>query len=408
MSVADSQHTHRVNAGSTASARSVAEGGTATASRRRRYLIGLALVLVCLVLASCGTGSDKPLDTLDPIGDEAKTIDRLVRPVFMTAIVIFFLVEGAIVFVIARFRRRRSDAVDADEWPAQVHGNVKLELGWTVLPAVIIGVIGIFTVATVFELEERDANALEVDVYGHQWWWSFEYDIDDDGVVDFTTANEMVVPTGRQVDLTIHSRDVIHSFWIPRLNGKRDAVPGREHTLSLQTDQAGMFRGQCTEFCGLSHARMQMYVDARTPDDYEAWVQQQLQPAAVPEEGSAASTGLDVFRTYCQSCHLVRGGNLDASENLITELGEFGGPESTLKAGWAPELTHLMSRRHFAGAILDLYNDDGSVNTAELEAWIRDPASMKPADADAGRGMPDRGLSEDEIDQVVAYLMTLE
>ena len=310
-------------------------------------------------------------------------------------------------YVIFRFRRRKHGGAETDEWPVQVHGNVKLELGWTILPAVIVGAIGIATVSTVFELEERDPDALRVEVYGHQWWWSFEYDVDGDGEIDFTTANEMVIPTGRQVDLAIHSRDVIHSFWIPRLNGKRDAVPGRTHTLSMETDVSGRFRGQCTEFCGLSHARMQMWVDARSPEEYEAWVEAQILPAAEPESIEAAA-GLEVYRTYCQSCHLVRGASVDSAGNAVMSVGDYGGAEESLKSGWAPELTHLMSRKTFAGSIFDLYTDEGDVNEADLEAWIRNPASMKPADADHGRGMPDRGLSESEIDQVVAYLKTLE
>jgi cytochrome c oxidase subunit 2 len=379
-------------------------------STRTRRLLALVVLVMALGMSACGGGSDKPLDTFDPIGEDAKTVDNLVRPVFLTAGAVFVLVEGAVLYVLVKYRRRKRDE-DADEqdeeWPIQSHGNVKLELGWTMVPAVILGAIGIGTVATIFELEERDADAMHVSVYGHQWWWSFEYDVDGDGEVDFTTANEMVIPTGRQIDLDIHSRDVIHSFWIPKLNGKRDAVPGRNHTLSLETNVPGRFRGQCTEFCGLSHARMQMWVDARSPEDYEAWVEGQLALAAEPETPEAEA-GREVFRTYCQSCHLIRGGSVDADGNAVETLADFTGPEPTLKAGWAPELTHLMSRQRFAGAIYELRNEDGSLNTADLEAWIRDPASMKPADAEDGRGMPDRGLSEDEIDQVVAYLTTLE
>lgn len=377
--------------------------------RRRRSRLWLVVVVAALVLglSACGKGSDKPLDTFDPIGRDAKTIDELVRPVFYVAGAVFVLVEGAVLFVIIRYRRRRTEDGLDDEWPRQTHGNVMLELGWTMLPAVVLGGVGIFTVATVFELEERDANAIEVSVYGQQWWWSFEYDVDGDGKVDFTTANEMVIPTGRQVDLDIHSRDVIHSFWIPKLNGKRDAVPGRIHTLSLETDVAGRYRGQCTEFCGLSHARMQMWVDARSPEDYDAWIQEQMALAAEPETPEAIA-GQAVYRTYCQSCHLIRGATQPEPDGPVIEtVAAFAGA-TVLKSGAAPELTHLMSRQRFAGAIFELYDEDGNINRADLEAWIRDPQGVKPSAPDEGRGMPTLPLSEDEIDQVVAYLTTLQ
>ncbi len=375
--------------------------------RRSRLWVVLGVVALALVLGACGSGSNKPLDTFDPIGKDAKTIDELVRPVFYTAAIVFVLVEGAVLYVLVRYRRRKDDEGTDDDWPVQSHGNVKLELGWTMLPAVVLAGIGIFTVATVFELEERDPNAIEVSVYGHQWWWSFEYDVDGDGVVDFTTANEMVIPTGRQVDLDIHSRDVIHSFWIPKLNGKRDAVPGRVHTLALETERAGRYRGQCTEFCGLSHARMQMWVDARSPEDYDAWIQSQLALAAEPETPEAEA-GLAVYRTYCQSCHLVRGATqLDPEGPVVETVADYAGA-TALKAGWAPELTHFMSRDRFAGAIFELYDENGEINRAELEAWIRNPQGVKPSAPDEGRGMPTLPLSEAEIDQVVAYLTTLQ
>lgn len=377
--------------------------------RGRRWWILAGALLLALLLGACGDGgSDKPLDTFDPIGEEAKTIDALVRPVFYTAAVVFVLVEGAILYVMVRYRRRRKDGAD-DEWPTQSHGNVVLELGWTMLPAVVISVIGIATVATVFELETREPDAIDVSVYGHQWWWSFEYDVDGDGEVDFTTANEMVIPTGKQVNLSIHSRDVLHSFWIPKLNGKRDAVPNRVTTLSLETNEARRYRGQCTEFCGLSHARMQMWVDARSPEDYEAWLVAQMAPAPEPLTAEQAA-GLEVYRTYCQSCHLVRGATTSEDGDVVTDVQTYrdNGGASALLAGWAPELTHFMSRQRFAGAIFELYDDDGNLNRAQLEAWIRNPQGVKPSAPDEGRGMPTLPLSEDEIDQVVAYLMTLQ
>src|SRR5690606_4437771 len=140
---------------------------------------------------------------------------------------------------------------------------------------------------TLLDLEDHPDDALEVTVIGQQWWWEYRYDIDGDGEDDIITANDLVIPAGKAVSLSIESRDVIHSFWIPRLNGKRDAVPGRSHPLLLEANEPGVYRGQCTEFCGLSHAYMQMRVVALSEADYEAWVANQLKGAEVPSDDLA-------------------------------------------------------------------------------------------------------------------------
>ncbi|MPY96170.1 MAG: c-type cytochrome [Acidimicrobiia bacterium] len=252
------------------------------------------------------------------------------------------------------------------------------------------------------------AGALDVQVIGNQWWWEYRYDMDGDGTDDIVTATDLVIPAGYPVNLEITSRDVIHSFWIPALNGKKDAVPGRSHPLTLEADEPGVFQGQCTEFCGLSHAYMRMRAVALEPAEFDAWVDDQMEEAEAPEEGSQAEAGLEIFRATCSRCHLVTGHNDEEYDGSAEQV-----------SGAAPNLTHFASRGAFAGGILELWKDvDGSgeiepdeigeqLNRGNLEAWLADPPAEKPMDAPT-RGMPDLDLTADAIDALVAYLETLE
>jgi cytochrome c oxidase subunit II len=388
--------------------------GHSRSVRRARFLraalIGLVLMLV---LVASGCASDAPLDTLDPQGPEARTIDDLLDPVLIIAGVVFLFVELGIVYLVIRFRRRRDD--NDDELPAQTHGNLALELGWTILPAVILAFVAVGTIATLFDLADEPEDALQVTVIGQQWWWEFQYDVDGDGQHDVRTANEMVIPAGEPVNLVITSRDVIHSFWIPALNGKRDAVPGREHPLTIQADEPGSYWGQCTEFCGLSHANMRMRVIALAPDQYQEWVDNQLQPADAPTSADARA-GQDLFETTCTTCHQIRGVNDDFERSATV-------------SGSAPDLTHVATRSTFVGSVFRLYAEadedtiadiylhlaeEGTFNRVQLEAWLRNPPGEIPMYVEPSRGtelprgMPDLGLSEQQIDQLVAYLQTLD
>jgi len=329
---------------------------------------------------------------LQPEGRESKVIHSLVGPVFIVAGVVMVFVLGAAIYMAWRFRERSSD--DPDVLPEQIHGNNKLEIGWTVVPTVVLAVIAVFTLVQIFDLEKRDDDALHVLVEGNQWWWQFSYDLDGDGEYDIVTANEMVIEAGRQADLSITSNDVIHSFWIPRLNGKRDAVPGRMHTLSLESEKPGYFFGQCTEFCGLSHAEMRMRVIVLPPDEFEQWIQDQLADAR-PAETEAQQRGQEVFEANCASCHRIRGLETQPSDEKIP-----------LVSNTAPDLTHFASRRVYAGGIFELYDDDGNVDRGQLSAWIRDPKSQKAMAPDEQRGMPTLGLDEDQISDVVEYLIS--
>lgn len=373
---------------------------------RRSRGLKLAALALPLVLALGACAKDAPLDTLDPQGPEARTIDNLVNPVFLIAGVVFVFVQGGVLFLAWHFRKRKNDD---GSLPTQVHGNTKLELGWTFLPAVLLAGVGAASVLTILDLDDRPDDAIEVTVVGQQWWWEYRYDLDHDGEDDIVTANDLVIPAGQPVTLRIQSRDVIHSFWIPALNGKRDAVPGREHPLLLEADEPGVYRGQCTEFCGLSHGFMRMRVVALDEQAYAAWTDNQLNGAAVPTD-ELAEEGHQIFRTSCSQCHLVQGegGNEDI----------FNG--AALVSGAAPNLTHFASRGVFAGAVFDLWRDlDGNgevdldelgkeFNVAQLKAWLRNPPGEKPMAPDGARGMPNLNLSEEQIEALVAYLETLE
>jgi cytochrome c oxidase subunit 2 len=193
------------------------------------------------------------------------------------------------------------------------------------------------------------------------------------------TANELHIPAGEPVFLRLESQDVIHSFWAPRLNGKRDVVPGRIHTWNLEADEPGVYSGQCAEFCGTSHANMRLKVVAHDPGSWDEWVASQQEEPEVPTAGIEAE-GYEVFGQLCASCHVV-----DGQWDQVAETSPA-----------APNLTHLFSRDCFAGCIFDL-NDRN-----EVEAWLRNPQRK------AGSLMVIGELSELQIDQLYAYLTTLE
>jgi cytochrome c oxidase subunit 2 len=383
-----------------------------------RPLLLACLLALAVLLAACGTG-DLPQDTLSNLdGHQAREVDRLWDIVFPVATVIFFFVQGLILFIVLRFRARSDD--DA---PVQVHGNAKLELTWTIIPALLLAVVGVFTVVTVFDINERasGADTLQVEVIGHQWWWEYRYPAQQ-GIEDqIITANELVIPAGREVQLQLTSADVIHNFWPPKLAGKVYAIPGRTNYMRINADHPGDYSGQCSEYCGLSHANMRLRVIALDQGAFETWAEGQQETAApaptttttVPPTtttiaaGAAGTTdtasedvgadnavpvgtdpvldramGAELFVAKgCSGCHTISG--------LEGANGKVG-----------PNLTHLFSRKRFAGAVFEL-------NDRNVRRWLRNPSELKPMNPTNGQGMPDLGLTEDEITQLIAYLETL-
>lgn len=386
------------------------------------------VVLFAALIVNSFQNGGKPLTSLAPEGPSAESIQKLVIPVTAIAGIVFVLVIGAIVFITWKFRERKDS--DPDEFPSQIHGKTTLEIGWTILPALILAGIAVGTVMTIINLNREEPNSIKVQVAGQQWWWEYKYDLNSDGNFDgpedITTATELVIPAGKPVQVTTTSNDVIHSFWIPGLNGKKDAVPGLYNPLKLQADEPGVFRGQCTEFCGLSHANMRMLVRAVSSSDYDAWVRNQLKDHAADPTNPVAAEGKKVWQALCAQCHVIKGIN-DA------KMKETPPP---LVAGVAPDLTHFMTRGTFAGSIFNLYepvSSDGqplpmsdvaaagdpgavltggpvntaTVNRVTLEAWLRNAPALKPMYPQGGRGMPNLNLTEEQIDQLVAFLQTL-
>ena len=371
----------------------------------------VSILAFSLFLAGCS--SDAELDTLEPQGPSARSIDSLSNPIFIIAGIVLLLVAGGTIYM-WRFRSDHSD----EDFPVQIHGNLKLEILWTLIPSLILAGVAVFTLITLAEINNTEDNVMalsvegeavswepEVVVVGQQWWWEYRYYLDGlEGVdlsdarnlppADIVTSTQMVIPTGEEIELKILSRDVIHSHWIPALNGKKDAVPGRVHPWKIEADEPGVYFGQCTEFCGLSHSRMRMQAVAMEPVDFQIWINQQMQPASNPVS-ETAKRGQETFNSLCTRCHVVNGLNDE------TSIG------ADLVSNAAPNLTHFMSRTTYAGGIFDLYEPDGSLDRSQLEAWLRNSPDEKPAYAQGRRGMPNMGLDEKQIDDIVAYLQTL-
>lgn len=334
-----------------------------------RWQLPATAVGLALVLGACG-GKDLPQDALDPQGPYARQVHNLAKPVFIIAGLVFVLVQALVIYSAVKFRRRSED-----EAPVQVHGNIRMELTWTVIPAAVLAVVGVLTVGNIVDLDRvpDDDDVLNVTVTGHQWWWEYEYP-----GLEVTTANEMHIPTGVPVAVKLESVDVIHSFWPPKLAGKIDTIPGRTNHMTLEADEPGTYYGQCAEFCGLSHGDMRLRVVAHEPAEFEEWVEANAEEAERPDEElePEAAAGAALFRAKgCASCHTIKG----------FSAGQLG-----------PDLTHLQQRKTFAGAIFDL-------NPANLRAWLRDPPAEKP-----GSKMPNLNLTEEEITDLIAYLETLK
>ena len=423
-----------------------------------------ALLLAALVfLASCS--SSFPLDTFDAdAGPASERINNLFRPVLIVAFIVLVLVEGAIIYMVRRYRAQRRTAkasvaagalsagstagstavvvddpydpdnpgdLSAEPLPEQTHGNLRLEILWTIIPTIILGVISAFTLVAIFDLERVDAeeDSLRVTVVAQQWWWEFQYhlDGDTDSPPDFVTPGEMVIPVGQQVPLQITSRDVIHSFWIPQLNGKKDGVPGSYHDWIIEASRPGRYLGACTEFCGLSHGYMRMYTIALDSAEWEAWAANQIRPAPLLSPGDEGYEGQQLFVDNCARCHSIAGvtdTNADGQTDQIgsdTSIYSGGDPvHDQLVAGAAPDMTHLASRATFAGATYDLYEDrgedipytqlaqQGELNALDLERWISNAPARKPAMWEQARGMPPfPNLAPEEIDSLLTYLQTL-
>jgi cytochrome c oxidase subunit 2 len=349
------------------------------ALRRAGVTVATAGVAV-LLLASCGsdTGPSNGQNALRPAGPDAKKILDLTRPFFWIAVVIGVGVLVATIYVALRFREKPGE----ERMPMQTHGHTALEISWTVVPAVILAVMGVFTVAGIFDLAQKPTgkDVINVTVTARQWWWQYTY---ENGV---ETANEMHIPINTPVYLTLqgppkctapcYGVGVIHSFWVPELNGKKDVVPGRTHNLTIEASRTGTFLGQCAEYCGLSHANMRLRVIAQTKADYDAWVASQL----VGRPKAELLKGVNSAQWGCASCHSF---------------------EPKVAGAVGPNLVHVADRQGFAG---DMYK----TNFENLWKWIYDAPGRKPM-GNLEQHMPsfkDAGMSRDEAKQIACFLLT--
>jgi cytochrome c oxidase subunit 2 len=333
----------------------------------------LLLVQVCPCVAEgLAQGPQATPSIWAPASTPAHEIYGLSLFVLLITGSIFSVVGGLLAYVIIRYRARDSDA---QHEPAQIYGSVQVELAWTVIPVLIVVVLFLTTARIIFAIQDapEPKSALDVTVVGHQFWWEFRYP-----KLGIVTANELHVPvsTRQQPEptfLKLLSADVDHSFWVPQLGGKTDLIPNHPNAMWIDPERTGLYVGQCAQFCGIEHAKMLLRVYVDSPEQFTAWVKQQQQLGAQDE---AVAAGRHVFENEaCANCHTISG---------TSATGTFG-----------PDLTHLMSRATIAAGV--------ATNTPEnLRAWIHDPNSFK-----SGALMPAMQLSDEETNEVVAYLSTL-
>ncbi len=307
-----------------------------------------------------------------PEGTPSHTIFGLSMLVLAICGVIFVIVAGLLLYTLIRYRHRRGYT---QREPAQIYGSTQVELSWTVIPILIVVVLFLATARVIFVTQSvaEPSNALDITVIGHQYWWEYRYP-----KLGIVTANELHVPVSdprhpTPTYLTMSSADTDHSFWVPRLAGKMDLIPNKVNTMWIDPDKAGLFLGQCAQYCGVQHAKMLLRVYADSPADFSAWIKQQQHPAMqIP----AASSGRAVFEANaCVNCHTISG---------TSAHGTFG-----------PNLSHLASRDTIAsGAVPN--------NAQNLRAFIDNPAHFKP-----GALMPAMRLNARDLDAVTQYLMTL-
>jgi cytochrome c oxidase subunit II len=309
---------------------------------------------------------DNFTSVLTPVTKEGTDILGSFYIVFGVCAIIFVIVAGLVVYASIRFRRQKGREAK------QFTENFWLEILWVSIPIVIVAGLFILAVRTMTLVNPPvQGNKPDLTVVAHQWWWELHYP--QSGV---TAANEIHLPVGKHLLLRFESADVIHNFWIPAFGQKIDVIPGHPNSMWLTITRPGLYQGTCNSFCGMAHADMRILAFAQSPEDFDAWLTHQRQPAPPPSPGGAAK-GAEIFREKnCVNCHSIAG--------LMT------------KGRVAPDLTHLGSRTTLAAGTLP--------NTPEnLAKWLKDPQSVKK-----GVLMPDTGLETDQIKYLTAYLEGLK
>ena len=340
-----------------------------------------------------------PQSALAPAGPGAAEIGWIWDLMLVSGTIITLAVFA--VLGVALFRRRRPDELppeaDRPADPRGEHANVEsggrgregegrprserlgarwLVGGGIVFPGVVLTVLFLFTLRTLGSIAPRpgDAAELTVEVIGKQWWWEVRY-LDEDPSRIAVTANELRIPVGRRVRVLLGASDVIHSFWVPGLQGKTDMIPGRTNVTWLEADAPGEWRGQCAEFCGVQHAKMALVVVAEPEAEFDVWLERQIAPADAPADSASRADEATFLASGCVLCHAVRG--------------------TPAAARLGPDLTHVGSRRTLAAG--ELPNTEG-----HLAGWIADPQSVKP-----GSRMPAVPLTPQELHAITRYLRSL-
>ena len=371
-----------------------------------------------LTLAACDRGGETyPQTTFRPVSEFGAKLNAVFYNTFWWTIAIMILVIVLVVYAAFRFREQ-----PAAPPPRQIHGNTKLELTWTLVPALIVVIISVPTIRTIFETQRRPpADALVVEVIGHQWWWEFRYP-----QYQLTTANLMYIPTGRTISLVMQSADVIHSFWIPKIGGKRDVnplprrreggAPAHPNYITFVANRPGHYLGQCAEFCGEAHALMRMSSMAVTPTEFDAWVQRmrgaqggaQPQPApsaqAVIGQMPAPTGAGNPYRTVMSDSLMQAEGRRIFLGGACVACHAIAG--TTARGTIGPNLTLFGSRPQLGAGTLANTRDN-------LIRWIKDPAAVKPGALMPGTlrgtaGVGPTSLTDAEVRAVAAYLLSLK
>src|SRR5882672_916485 len=330
-----------------------------------RFIAQMTLLLFCSAMtvwaSEPGGSPSHGTNIFAPASTPAKSIADLSVFVLVVTGIIFVVVFALLAYSVVKFRGR---AMDAGREPAQVYGSTQIELAWTIIPILIVVVLFLATARVIHAIQDVRASAggLEVTAIGHQYWWEFRYP-----KLGIVTANELHIPLSdpshpTPTFLQLLSADTDHSFWVPELGGKTDLIPNHPNRMWMDPQRAGIFLGQCAQYCGVQHAKMLLRVSVDSPEDFAAWVRSQQQPAV---QDASVAAGRRVFeRTACINCHTVGGTNAN---------GRFG-----------PDLTHLMSRTTIASG--------AAQNTPQnLRLWVQNPNAIKP-----GSLMPAMKLSDSD------------
>lgn len=355
----------------------------------------LPLLAIMVLLSACTY--EGPTMTIDNTKSlENRDLWSLYALVWWLALAVFIVVEAMLIYATIRFRRRPGDGL-----PKQVHGNNRLEIGWTIVPTLLLIIIAVPTVQLIIkDASPPPDNALRVQIIGHQWWWEVRYPDPTDPTnrdKDLITANEIHIPVGRTTQFSLTSYDVQHAFWVPLFGGKTDLYPNRTNYIKYTPLETGQYYGQCSELCGTAHAFMKMYVFVQPEADYQQWLASEKGQVSPTASGTTDDPVIKqgqqlVLGGTCVTCHYIAGTNA---------RGRVG-----------PDLTHFGSRTTFAGAWVE--------NTeANLKIWVHDPATLKPGvTANANQQIGDGKLisrmpafpnySDAELTAIARYLLSLK